>query len=181
MKSTKFIVVVLLAAAAPVGCGPRRSVLDQLAAAGVINERAPVTAHVEIQIAAPPPVVWALLINAQAWPKWQKDIESVAVSGPLSAGTRFSWKASATDIQSQVQLFEPERRLSWTGTAMTAKAIHVWELRSVGNQTRVLMKESMDGPMMAKFYPSSKLSEAGMNWLIALKRAAESANQVQTQ
>ena len=75
---------------------------------------------------------------------------------------------------SQVQLFQPERRLSWTGTALTAKAIHVWELQpQSGNQTLLIMKESMDGPLMAKLYPSQKLAEAGNQWLVALKRTAE--------
>jgi hypothetical protein len=73
-----------------------------------------------------------------------------------------------------VQLFEPERRLSWTGTALTAKAVHVWELKpEPGNQTLLTMKESMDGPWMAKIYPSEKLTEADNEWLLALKRAAE--------
>jgi hypothetical protein len=35
------------------------------------------------------------------------------------------------------------------------------------------MKESMDGPLMAKLYPSQKLTEAGNQWLVALKRTAE--------
>jgi hypothetical protein len=73
-----------------------------------------------------------------------------------------------------VQLFEPERRLSWTGTALTAKAIHVWELtpgRSGG--TTVTVNESMDGPLMKAIYPSAKLAEADRGWLSALKQAAE--------
>ena len=75
-----------------------------------------------------------------------------------------------------MQLFEPERRLSWTGTALTAKAVHVWELKpEAGNQTLVTVMESMDGPFMAKIYPSGKLAAADTEWLAALKQAAEKA------
>jgi len=56
---------------------------------------------------------------------------------------------------------------------LTAKAVHVWELKPItGNQT-LTMHESLDGPWIAKLYPSEKLAEADTEWLKALKRAAE--------
>lgn len=98
----------------------------------------------------------------------------MTATGPIRSGISFSWKTGGTNIRSQVQLFEPERRLSWTGTALTAKAIHVWELKpETCNQTLVSVKESMDGPWMAMIYPPRKLTEADTYWLMALKRAAE--------
>jgi uncharacterized protein YndB with AHSA1/START domain len=156
------------------GCGDSLVALNRLAAAGSIHEDAPVTTHLQIQIAAPPAKVWALLIDAPSWPKWQKPIESVTAAGPLENGMRFSWRTGGTNIHSQVELFEPERRLSWTGTAMTAKAVRVWELKpEPRNRTLLTMKESMDGLLMAKLYSSQKLGDAGNEWLLALKRAAE--------
>jgi uncharacterized membrane protein len=156
------------------GCGDSLATLNRLAATGSIHEDAPITTHVQIQIATPPAKVWALLVDAPSWPKWQKNIESVTVTGPLANGMPFSWRTGSTNIRSQVQLFEPEYRLAWTGTAMTAKAAHVWELRPApGNQTLLIMKESMDGPLMAKLYSSQKLTEAANEWLAALKQTAE--------
>ena len=109
-----------------------------------------------------------------SWPKWQKQIESVTAAGPLQGGTQFSWRTSGRKIHSQVQLFEPEHCLSWTGTALSAKAVHVWELEpEPGNQTLLTVKESMDGFLMAEIYPSRKLAETDAEWLTALKRAAE--------
>jgi uncharacterized membrane protein len=168
------ILVMLTATPWLAGCGSSLETLNQLAAAGNIHEQAPVTAHLRIQIAAPPAKVWALLIDASNWPKWQKQIASVAVAGPLQNGTRFTWKTGGAQIHSQVQLFDPERRLGWTGTAMTAKAIHVWELEAKpGNQTLVTVRESMDGPFMAQMFPSAKLAETDTEWLKALKHEAE--------
>jgi len=147
------------------GCGPRLSLLDELAQSGKINEGSPVTAHLEIEIDAP------------SWPTWEKQINAVTSDGPLAAGKKFLWKSGDTEIASQVQLFEPQTRLAWTGSAMSAKAIHVWQLQEVANdRTRVLMKESMDGPLISRLFPQDKLSAAGMQWLVALKNAAEASH-----
>lgn len=168
---------VLFAALLVHGCGPRLSLLDELAQSGKINERAPVIAHLEIEINAPPAKVWALLVDAPAWPTWEKQINAVNSDGPLAAGKKFLWKSGDTEIASQVQLFEPQTRLAWTGSAMSAKAIHVWQLQEVpGDRTRVLMKESMDGPLMSRLFPQDKLNDAGMQWLVALKHAAEASH-----
>jgi uncharacterized protein YndB with AHSA1/START domain len=166
--------VLLLGTLAVSGCGDSLGTLNKLAASGSIHHDAPVTAHLHIEIAAPPSRVWTLLIDAPSWPTWATQIESVSSSGPLTNGQFFTWKSGGSTIHSQVQLFEPERRLSWTGTALTAKAVHVWELtpgRDGG--TTVTVNESMDGPLMKTIYPSAKLAEADKGWLSALKKAAE--------
>jgi uncharacterized protein YndB with AHSA1/START domain len=157
------------------GCGPRLSTLNALAQEGKVNERSPDVAHLEIEIDAPPAKVWSLLTNASQWPQWDKQIASVTAPGPFStAGTKFMWKSGDTEINSEVQLVEPQTRLAWTGTAMSAKAIHVWQLQSIpGDRTRVTMKESMDGPLISRLFPPDRLKEAGQQWLIALKKAAE--------
>src|ERR1700761_2397242 len=157
------------------GCGPRLSTLDKLAQEGKINERSPDVAHLEIEINAPPAKVWSLLANASQWPQWDKQIASVTTPGPFSAaGTKFMWKSGDTEINSETQLVEPQSRLAWTGTAMSAKAIHVWQLQPIpGDRTRVTMKESMDGPLISRLFPPDRLKEAGQQWLIALKAAAE--------
>ena len=166
--------VLLSGALATNRCGSSLPALNRIAAAGAIHEKAPTTAHLQLEIAAPPSKVWALLIDAPSWPLWQKSIESVTAAGPLGSGMRFSWRTGGTTIHSQVQLFEAQRRLSWTGTAMTAKAVHVWELQpKPGDRTLLTMKESMDGPFMSRLYSSQDLDEADHEWLLALKRAAE--------
>jgi hypothetical protein len=68
------------------GCGDSLAALNRLAIVGSIHEDAPVTTHLQIQIAAPPDKVWALLIDAPSWPKWQKLIENVTAAGPLENG-----------------------------------------------------------------------------------------------
>jgi uncharacterized protein YndB with AHSA1/START domain len=175
-KSLAFTLAVALTTVA--GCGPRLSTLDKLAQEGKINERSPDVAHLEIEIDAPPAKVWFLLANPQTWPQWDKQIASVTALGPFTtSGTNFIWKSGDTEIHSQVQLVEPETRLAWTGTAMSAKAIHVWQLQPIpGDRTRVTMAESMDGPMISRLFPPDRLKEAGQQWLLALKQAAEESH-----
>jgi uncharacterized protein YndB with AHSA1/START domain len=156
------------------GCGASLDRLNKLAASGSIDENAPVVVHLQIEIAAPPAKVWKLLVNASAWPAWQKQIETVALSGPIGPGRSFTWNAGGLTIHSQVQFFDPELRLAWTGTALTAKAVHVWELvPEPFAHTLVKVKESMDGAWMAAIYPSKKLAGTAEEWLVSLKRAAE--------
>lgn len=77
-------------------------------------------------------------------------------------------------VLSQVQLFEPERHLGWTGTLYTAKAIHIWQLTpEPGGRTLVRVDESLEGPLVALFYPSSELVKDDQGWLMDLKKAAE--------
>ena len=156
------------------GCGDSMATLNQLAASGAIHEGAPVKTQVAVTIAAPPAKVWALLIDAPSWPRWQNRIASVQAPGPLTKGMNFSWETAGATIHSQVQLFEPEHRLSWTGTAFTAKAIHVWLLTPAGGkQTLLTVKESMDGPFMAHLFSSEALTETDTAWIEALRQKAE--------
>jgi uncharacterized membrane protein len=178
MRRMPGFVLLFVGALSVSGCGDSIAELNRLAAVGSVHEEAPVKMQLQIEIAASPSKVWAILADAPSWPNWQKNIESVTVAGPIAKGTRFTWKTGGTTIESQVQLFEPERRLSWTGRALTAKAVHVWELQpEEGDRTLLTMKESMDGPLMARLYPSAKLAEAGKEWLAALKQTAEARSQ----
>jgi uncharacterized protein YndB with AHSA1/START domain len=157
------------------GCSSHSSrQLQALSAVGAIQQDAPVKATVAMQIAASPAKVWDLLIDASAWPNWCPQIESVKAPGELGMGTRFVWKSGGTTIHSEVHLVEPDRRLSWTGIAYPARAIHVWELKATPDGgTLVTVKESMNGPLMKLLYSSDKLAASETDWLTALKQAAE--------
>ena len=157
------------------GCGKPLIALNRLAASGSIDNAAPVTAHVQIDVHAPVERVWAVLVDLPSWPKWQRGVESVSGS-PLSPNSSFEWTTGGTRIHSNVLMFEPSHRLSWTGKAYTAKAVHVWTLTAIApDQTRVAVDESMEGLLMTKLFSSQQLREADTEWVNALKRQAEAA------
>ena len=156
------------------GCGKPLASLNSLAATGRIDSGAPVRATVQVAISAPAAVVWTALVDVQHWPSWNSQIRHVDATGPLHQGTAFTWDTGGTGISSQVQLCEAGHRLAWTGTALSAKAIHVWELVPGPNEkTVVRVQESMEGPFMAHFVSSVELADADKQWLNALKAVAE--------
>jgi uncharacterized protein YndB with AHSA1/START domain len=74
-----------------------------------INERARVVGASEIEIAAPPEIVWEVLIAFDSWPSWNPDVKSMSVQGGLAEGSVFRWKAGPGTITSTIGRVEPPR------------------------------------------------------------------------
>lgn len=130
-----------------------------------------------ITIHAPVEVVWRILTNVSAWPRWQPGIAKVSGSGSLDAGASFVWQTGNTVIRSRVALFDPPHRLAWIGRASVAHAVHVFVLIPLGpRDTRVESRESMDGPLLDWFYDSADLQSSENTLLENLKRVAEAAS-----
>jgi uncharacterized protein YndB with AHSA1/START domain len=87
---------------------------DELAHSGKVREDAPVKASLEITIHAPIERVWLLLTDVRSWPKWQTDISTAEMTGPLQVGTTFSWTTGGTHIKSRVALVRPCNQFAWT-------------------------------------------------------------------
>ena len=68
-----------------------------------INNNAPAVAHAEVEAAAPPESVWAVLAEIDKWPRWNPDVKSASLAGPLAPGTQFRWKAGPGTITSTLQ------------------------------------------------------------------------------
>jgi len=59
-------------------------------------KQAPVHVRNELVIAAPPELVWAWLVRAEAWPSWYPNSANVRIAGggaELVLRTRFRWRA----------------------------------------------------------------------------------------
>ena len=73
--------------------------------------------HNEIEVSAPPQVVWEILIQAESWPEWYKGAQNVAIrtasDGILNANSVFTWKTMGLNFESTIKEFEPYSRLSW--------------------------------------------------------------------
>ena len=77
-----------------------------------INERAPVVAAGEIEIAANPQIVWDVLTAIDRWPSWNPDVKAVSVSGAVAEGTDFRWKSGTGTITSTIWRVEPPRLIA---------------------------------------------------------------------
>lgn len=110
-----------------------------------IKVDAPAIARGEIEIAASPEIVWGVLTDIAEWPRWNSDVKSASLEGPLAPGTRFRWKAGPGTITSTLQQVEPPHLIGWTGTTMGIDAIHVHRLEPRGDTTLVRSEESWEG------------------------------------
>jgi uncharacterized protein YndB with AHSA1/START domain len=116
-----------------------------------INRAAPVLGASETEIAADPVVVWDVLSGIRRWPEWNPDVKSVSMSGPVSAGSEFRWKAGPGTITSTLEHVEPPCRIAWSGKAFGLRALHVYALESRNGRTLVRTEESYDGLMALVF------------------------------
>jgi hypothetical protein len=156
-------------------CGASTFDRDNLAAQGMINERAPVKTTVQIVIQAPAAKIWGLLTNITGWATWQPDISAVAIQAGPAVAVPFTWSTGGMRIHSTTRLFDPDRAIGWTGRVFHIHAIHVWPLRPLPDG-RVLVetRESMDRWLVDRFYSSRELQDSDRKWLERLKIAAES-------
>jgi len=118
---------------------------DEAAALTGINKQAPIVGSSEIEIAAAPEVVWEVLTAFERWPRWNPDVKSVSMHGPVAEGSMFRWKAGPGTITSTIRRAEPSRLIAWTGKTLGIKAIHFWYLEARDGKTFVRTEESYDG------------------------------------
>ena len=110
-----------------------------------IKTGAPAIARAEVQIAADPQTVWAVISDFEHWPSWNAEIRSLAMSGPLAPGSTFAWKAGPGTIRSTLGEVDAPRKIAWSGVTFGIKAIDVFRLEPSGGGTLVTEEESWDG------------------------------------
>lgn len=110
-----------------------------------VDERAPVRAAREIEIAAAPETVWEVLTRFARWPSWNPDVTSMQAPETVAPGTEFTWTAGGVTIRSTVREVERPRRIGWRGKTVGTSATHVWRLTPRDGGTLVTTEESFAG------------------------------------
>jgi uncharacterized protein YndB with AHSA1/START domain len=110
-----------------------------------VNRKAPAIASAEGLIRAPLDLVWSVQTNIGEWGRWNPDVQSVAVKGPVQTGTEFRWKSGGRSIVSRIEEVEPGRRIVWTGRSFGIHAIHVWTFAERESGVWVQTEESFEG------------------------------------
>jgi uncharacterized protein YndB with AHSA1/START domain len=143
-----------------------------------INHQAPLIAHQEIFIQAPPEVVWKIQTDINTWSQWQPGITMAKLEGPLAVGSIFQFKSGGLIITATIQVVEPNQRIGWTGQTLGTQASHVWLLTPHQNGTLLTTDESMGGWLVSllKLLMPKFLERSLETWLQSLKRKAESSN-----
>lgn len=140
-----------------------------------IDKDAPAVSYAEIEVAASPEIVWAVLTGIERWPSWNPDVKSASLAGLLAQGAQFRWKAGPGTITSTLQLVEPPHVIAWTGKTFGIKAVHVYRLEPQGDTTIVKSEESWDGLVVRLLRGSmtKRLQESTESGLRHLKTEAE--------
>ena len=140
-----------------------------------INEGAPIVLGGEVQIAAPPEIVWDVLTKIDGWPSWNPEVKSASLEGDLAPGTVFRWKAGSSRLVSRLLHVEPPGEIAWTGKAMGLNVIHVYGLEPSNGGTSVRTHESVEG-LTARLFrgPIKKRMDSAIDvGLRSLKAEAE--------
>ena len=110
-----------------------------------VDRSAPAVAEAELQVGAPPEVVWDVMADVDRWPEWNPDVKEAMLEGALAPGSTFRWKAGPGTITSTLREVEPPTAIGWSGRTMGISALHVWRLEPRGEGTLVRTEESWNG------------------------------------
>lgn len=135
--------------------------------------------HNQIDIQAPPDVVWDILIHVEDWPNWYAGATDLTVNqgdrGRVTAGSMVRWKTMGLKLDSYVREFEPPTRFAWESRKAVIQGYHAWLLSPTAGGTRVITDESFNGflaYLQGAFIPK-KLHGLHQTFLEELKRKAE--------
>lgn len=133
----------------------------------------------EINIAAPPEVVWEILVQAEQWPDWYVGATDVKIrdseDGVLRADSVMNWRTMDMTFESEVKEFEPPYRLAWESRKAVIQGYHAWILIRTKDGTRVVTDESFHGflGVMQRLFLPNRLRRLHDIFLQELKIKAE--------
>jgi uncharacterized protein YndB with AHSA1/START domain len=140
-----------------------------------IDRSAPATAEGQLQIAAPPDIVWEIIADVNAWPSWNADVKAARIEGPLVPGTVFRWKSGPSSLTSKLEVVDPPHEIAWTGVTMGIHAIHVFRFEANDGGTLARSEESWRGLIasLLKGYSRKTLQRGIASILASLKEESE--------
>jgi hypothetical protein len=141
-----------------------------------IDDRAPLRGHREVEVNAPVGRVWGLLSDVAAWSaNLEPGVHDIHVEQGVRVDAPFTRANKGVKMKARFAVVEPGQELAWTGAVFGgAKAVHRYVLEArPGDTTRVIVEESMAGPVLAFGYSQKRLIALLENCLATLKAAAE--------
>ncbi|MSQ07929.1 MAG: SRPBCC family protein [Dehalococcoidia bacterium] len=144
-----------------------------------INHNAPVRVRGEIELFAPPEMVWDWLSRVDLWQDWHPEITNSRWLNRPGMNAEFKWRLRAVlDITSRIESWEERRELGFSGQVWSTTLRHVFRLDGDFRRTRVLSEASVEGsgcgfaPLRALI--SGQVARTNDLWLGALKTRLES-------
>ncbi|WP_086993451.1 SRPBCC domain-containing protein [Rhizobium sullae] len=137
----------------------------------------------DIDIKAPPEVVWKLLVDAENWLSYfpaEDQVKILTGEAELALGTKYRRVTVGFPMSLIVTEFEPLRRLAWAttvdGDETGSSAFHGWVITPTNDGCHVLTEETQQGAwfldLLGHKHPGA-LYRYHQEWVESLARAAE--------
>jgi predicted SnoaL-like aldol condensation-catalyzing enzyme/uncharacterized protein YndB with AHSA1/START domain len=137
----------------------------------------------DIDVSAPPEVVWKLLVDAENWSSYfpaENQVKILTAEPELARGTKYSRVTVGFPMHLIVTEYVPGRRLAWStlvdGDETGSSAYHGWVITPTDNGCHVLSEETQQGPFfleeLGRKNPGA-LYRYHQEWVENLARAAE--------
>ena len=137
----------------------------------------------DIDVTAPPEVVWNLLVDAENWSAYfppEDQVKILSGESELKPGTKWSRVTVGVPMSLTVTEFEPFRRLAWLttvdGDESGSTAYHGWVITPTEDGCHVLTEESQQGEffleLLGRKHPGG-LYSYHQDWVERLAKAAE--------
>lgn len=140
-----------------------------------VDTTAPVRARHEIDITAPPSIVWQLHTDVDGWPAWQNEITAAHLDKPFQQGASFEWTSYGFTVVSTIYAVTEGSRVLWGGTSGGITGVHEWMFAPTADGVRATTEESFAGdPVEADIAGMASALDSSLSaWLGHLKAAAE--------
>ena len=137
----------------------------------------------DIDVKAPPEVVWKLLIDAKNWASYfppEDRVEILSGESELALGTLYRRVTVGFPMSLEVTECVPNRRLAWAttvdGDETGSSAYHGWVITPTDDGCHVLTEETQQGPwfldVLGRQHPGG-LYRYHQDWVERLARRAE--------
>ncbi|MDR3727769.1 MAG: SRPBCC domain-containing protein [Terracidiphilus sp.] len=145
----------------------------------------PIYALNDIDVNAPPEVVWRLLVDATNWSNHfppENQVRILSGEQELQLGSKMSRVTIGYVMYPIVTEYVPDRRLAWSttveGDETGSTAYHGWVITPTEAGCHVLSEETQQGPwfleQLGHKHPGG-LYSYHQDWVEGLKRTAEAA------
>jgi len=107
---------------------------------------------VSIDVPVPPETVWRVLIDTDAYPRWNTLLR---IDGDLAPGQTVDARLSVPGLPTvsfspEILTVEPRRELRWRSGLLGVSAEHAFLLESIDGGTRFTQYEEIRGPLTGR-------------------------------
>lgn len=143
-----------------------------------IDDRAPVVAHHEIEIFAPPEKVWDWLSRVDLWASWRQDVSSAEWVEGYGPNATIKWRVGKLmGVTARVESWSETRELGWRAGIYGGEMLQVLRMSGDFKRTFVTSDLSCTGGLtrlrLTRAYLRSRLNRTNEIWLGSLKTKLE--------